>query len=234
MKNKWIWIALTGGLILLIPLFKKRKEIMKALPFGDKNIKQILQKIDNIYKLIPPRRGRIRTYEDLERETYNQLSAVYPKFAGIVKKVIDEMNSYLKRTGSIYRVGVFEGLRSSYRQYELLKKGTTKALPGQSYHQLGLAVDIVFWSPQTGWTWEVPSELWNKLGEIGKKYGLEWGGDWGWDRPHFQMRLSSLPDNVRSDVMTKREMIVKAFVAAAQKDGYTCYQEGGRWRCRIA
>lgn len=37
--------------------------------------------------------------------------------------------------------------------------------------------------------WNPGGSMWERLGEIGRALGLEWGGDWdGWkDRPHFQL-----------------------------------------------
>lgn len=62
----------------------------------------------------------------------------------------------------------------------------TKACGGDSFHNYGLAVDLVF-RPSGKWSWD--SKLpWAKLGEIGARHGLEWGGSWKFsDHPHFQM-----------------------------------------------
>lgn len=87
---------------------------------------------------------------------------------------------------------VFETLRSSKKQNDFYAKGRSKpgkkitnARGGQSYHQYGLAVDIIFdkyrWNPPKGWH--------VILGEEGEKLGLEWGGRWkSKDYWHFQLR----------------------------------------------
>lgn len=66
------------------------------------------------------------------------------------------------------------------------KTANTKTL--SSKHILGRAIDIV---PEIEGTvaWRAPKEVWQRIGEIGKKYGFEWGGDWKefQDYPHFQM-----------------------------------------------
>lgn len=64
-------------------------------------------------------------------------------------------------------------------------KVVTNAKPGQSAHNAGLAFDVAFLAPGGLVTWEGP---WERLGEIGRSLGLEWGGDWPnfSDRPHFQ------------------------------------------------
>ncbi len=84
---------------------------------------------------------------------------------------------------------VFEGYRSFTRQNTLFNKGgVTKVRGGGSFHNYGLAVDIVFYNTRgTGPTWDAPSTSWQKLGKAGKSAGFtEWGGDWGWDMPHLE------------------------------------------------
>jgi len=56
----------------------------------------------------------------------------------------------------------------------------TYARGGQSYHNYALAFDVV--DNEKGYNAD-----WQTIGKIGKSLGLEWGGDWGWDRPHFQL-----------------------------------------------
>ncbi len=84
---------------------------------------------------------------------------------------------------------VFEGYRSFSRQNALFNKGgVTKVRGGGSFHNYGLAVDIVFYNSRgTGPSWDAPSSSWQKLGQHGKAAGFtEWGGDWGWDMPHLE------------------------------------------------
>ena len=83
---------------------------------------------------------------------------------------------------------VFEGYRSFQRQNELFAKGgVTKARGGQSWHNYGLAVDIVFWnSSHNGPSWDDGFD-WSRVGHHGKAQGFTaWGGDWGWDMPHLE------------------------------------------------
>ena len=63
----------------------------------------------------------------------------------------------------------------------------------KSEHQKGRALDVVPMSAGK-LDWKAPASTWIRLGEIAKKYGFEWGGDWksnpaaalGWDCPHWQ------------------------------------------------
>lgn len=88
-------------------------------------------------------------------------------------------------------VALFDGFRSFQRQDDLYAQGrtkpgkkVTKARGGQSWHNYGLAADLVF-KRDGKWTWD---GNWDVLGRIGKRHGLLWGGDWkGFkDRPHFE------------------------------------------------
>jgi len=83
---------------------------------------------------------------------------------------------------------IFEGYRSFARQDELYAKGNvTRVRGGGSWHNYGLAVDIVFWNgSHNGPSWG-ESHSWDAVGRYGKQAGFtEWGGDWGWDRPHLE------------------------------------------------
>lgn len=69
-------------------------------------------------------------------------------------------------------------------------KVVTKALPGSSWHNYGVAFDAV---PMRGgelvWGADTPADkaLWQTMGECGERVGLEWGGRWKFtDMPHFQ------------------------------------------------
>lgn len=71
----------------------------------------------------------------------------------------------------------------------------TKAPAGYSYHEYGLALDVVptelLRLPRWG---DTPAHqaradaLWAKVGAIGKRLGFRWGGEFKWlrDRPHFE------------------------------------------------
>jgi peptidoglycan L-alanyl-D-glutamate endopeptidase CwlK len=66
----------------------------------------------------------------------------------------------------------------------------TFAGPGESFHQYAMAYDcvpMVKGKPVWG-TGGEGAALWKKVGEMGKKAGLEWAGDWTKFRefPHFQ------------------------------------------------
>lgn len=100
---------------------------------------------------------------------------------------------------------VIEGLRTAARQKELVAKGASKTL--NSRHLTGHAVDIWPINPATGKALPAGSaaaeaRLWADLRviaaavkEVAKERGvqIEWGGDWGWDGPHFQLNRIAYP-----------------------------------------
>lgn len=64
-------------------------------------------------------------------------------------------------------------------------KKVTNSPGGSSYHNYGLAFDVV---PTKNGVADWDSPHWNKIGAIGKTVGLEWGGGFTKikDMPHFQ------------------------------------------------
>jgi peptidoglycan LD-endopeptidase CwlK len=113
------------------------------------------------------------------------LDDLHPALAEKAKKLI----ALCKAEGIDLRVT--STLRTFAEQAELYAQGRTKpgkvvtrAKPGSSWHQFGCAVDIC---PFKGGKPDWESPHWNKIGAIGKKLGLLWGGDWlRPDRPHFE------------------------------------------------
>lgn len=87
-------------------------------------------------------------------------------------------------------------LRTFEEQAELYSRGrrgipgekwVTKAKPGQSWHNYGLAFDVVpLVNGKAIWN----SPHWARIGELGEMCGLAWGGRWRRfrDLPHFEYR----------------------------------------------
>ena len=92
-------------------------------------------------------------------------------------------------------VRVTETVRSIGRQEALYAQGRTTSGPrvtqargGQSFHNYALAFDIVPLEVINRHNWDPENPVWDTLGEVGRRYGFEWGGDFRsfTDRPHFQ------------------------------------------------
>ncbi len=116
------------------------------------------------------------------------LDDLLPPVAALARQLLDEC----ERQGM--PIFVTSTLRTFFEQDELFAQGRTKpgnivtrARGGESSHNHGLAFDVAFRSPPAADPFE--GNPWDRVGQIGKSLGLEWGGDWTRfvDRPHFQV-----------------------------------------------
>ncbi|OGF80426.1 hypothetical protein A2W48_02965 [Candidatus Giovannonibacteria bacterium RIFCSPHIGHO2_12_44_12] len=114
------------------------------------------------------------------------LNILYPPLALNILKIF----TLARKEG--LSVCVYETYRSQERQTELFNKGVTK-LKTNGMHHFGVATDIVFLDRGNNPSWDEKYD-WKRLGEIGKSFGLIWGGDWPWDKPHFQLIPATVPD----------------------------------------
>ena len=111
-----------------------------------------------------------------------ELHAVYQPY------VIKLINTAYQRLGITWVIT--DGYRSPSAQ-DALPSANTNAKALQSYHQYGLAIDIV--SVRNGEITYLSDDNQSKLdskkiGPIGQELGLEWGGSWKKkDWPHFQL-----------------------------------------------
>ena len=119
-----------------------------------------------------------------------------------LQKKIIQLQAECKKHGII--IGIGECLRTVAEQDALYAKGRTKGgskvtnCQGKDYssmHQWGVAFDFFLKMDIDGDgsvsddSFNNATRLFNKVGAIGKKLGLEWGGDWKSpvDLPHFQL-----------------------------------------------
>jgi peptidoglycan LD-endopeptidase CwlK len=94
-------------------------------------------------------------------------------------------------------------LRTFKEQEDLYAQGRTKpgrivtnAKAGRSWHNYGLAIDIVL-LVGGGVSWDISTDFdndgksdWIEVVQVFKEYGWEWGGEWRFkDNPHFQKTL---------------------------------------------
>jgi len=119
----------------------------------------------------------------------SRLKGVHPLLADKVRQMAD----LLAKEGITIRVT--QGLRTWDEQAELYAKGrsepgeiVTNAPPGSSYHNYGLAVDVV---PMTGVgpNWDPTHPAWRRIISVGTSVGLQSGALWRTfkDYPHFQL-----------------------------------------------
>ena len=121
----------------------------------------------------------------------NDRSHLHPAFLSCLAK----LEAMLQTEG--IPLQLFEGARSPFRQAELFAQGrtagtpgrtVTKALPWMSFHQYGVAADMVFLSPAGAWSWDEPRPgLWDRYTELAAAAGLR---TLSFERPHVEMPLS--------------------------------------------
>ena len=123
-----------------------------------------------------------------------QVSFLHPSMRARVARVMADIDA----AGLPLRV--FEAWRSPERQRYLFAQGRTRpgriityARAWESYHQYGLAVDIVGYV-DGNWTWNLSDAVWSRMHAIGASHGLE---RLGFETPHLQLadlRISDLMD----------------------------------------
>lgn len=139
-----------------------------------------------------------------DEKTLERVQLLHPKLRDEAILLYDEIILALTGTAACrfsYTLRTFAEQDALYAQGRT-KPGAivTKAKGGQSYHNYGLAVDIVLLVDKDGngtfetASWDTKSDFdsdgnsdWQEVVAIFKRYGWEWGGDWKFvDAPHFQ------------------------------------------------
>lgn len=110
------------------------------------------------------------------------LNSLHPFFRDQVQKLIAKC----KAKG--IELIVVETYRTHAKQheYKTMGKKYTSSAAGRSKHQYGLAVDVVPVVDSVA-VWD-NALLWRKIGAVGEKLGLRWGGRWRkpYDPGHFE------------------------------------------------
>lgn len=136
--------------------------------------------------------------------TLARIKTAHPKLRTELGKIYDEIVEAVKGRAIVrfaYVLRTFEEQEALYAQGRTKPgKIVTNARGNRSYHNYGLAVDIVLiWDKDGNGThetavWDIKTDFdgdkksdWMEVVTIFKQYGWEWGGDWGFkDYPHFQ------------------------------------------------
>lgn len=114
------------------------------------------------------------------------LKSLHPHVARKVRKLMEAMSEIgLPCT-------IVSAYRSFRQQNELYAKGrtadgriVTQAKGGQSYHNYGLAADLLPLVCAKDRDWAPEHQAWKMLGVLAEKMGFVWGGRFG-DRPHIE------------------------------------------------
>jgi len=135
--------------------------------------------IDRISLLHPAIRYEVLNF--YKNEIIPSLTNAYCRFAYTLRTFQEQNDIYAKGRTKLYdnkgnRLGV-----------------VTRAKGGQSFHNYGLAIDIVLIDEKRA-SWKTTKDFdgdgvadWMEIVNIFKKHDWEWGGDWTRpDKPHFQ------------------------------------------------
>lgn len=143
-----------------------------------------------------------KTWDQVTNERIEKLDP------SIRQSVIDFINDVEKNLDIKLRVS--QSYRTNEEQDEYYNEGrqgiegesvVTRARGGESYHNYGLAFDVV--EIKNG---EPNYKInWNEVAKIGKeKYGFEWGGDWNNpDKPHFQKPTKEAQERIKQKIKEK-------------------------------
>jgi peptidoglycan LD-endopeptidase CwlK len=126
--------------------------------------------------------------------TLKRIQTAHPILRDELLKIYEEINVALTGKAKCRFAYV---LRTFAEQDALFVKRprVTKARAGQSFHNYGLACDIVLlidngktasWNTVADFDADGKSD-WMEIVDIFKKYGWTWGGEWNFkDQPHFE------------------------------------------------
>jgi peptidoglycan L-alanyl-D-glutamate endopeptidase CwlK len=139
-----------------------------------------------------------------DKITIERIALLHPKLRDEALAIYEEIVDVL---GDKVMCRFTHTLRTIAEQNKLYAQGrttpgriVTNARGGQSFHNYGLAIDIVLLQDKNNdWIYETLSydtkadfdkdgkRDWIEVVEIFKQYGWEWGGSWKFvDAPHFQ------------------------------------------------
>jgi len=137
----------------------------------------------------------------MDKISETRLQDVHPQLARKIRQMAD----ILETDRPPVTLRVTQGLRSWQEQAQLYAQGrsapgkvVTNAEPGSSWHNFGLAVDVVPLGLEGQPDWNTSHPIWHRLVQLGTSLGLQAGGQFRTfvDYPHFQLtgKLPVSPD----------------------------------------
>jgi len=128
-----------------------------------------------------------------------RLAQVYPGLADKIRSMAATLEA------EAIDIRVTQGLRTMAEQEALYAQGrttvgavVTNAAAGTSWHNFGLAVDVVPLTPQ-GPDWDIGHPVWTRIVAVGTALGMVAGAQWRTfpDWPHFQFtgRFPTTPND---------------------------------------
>lgn len=152
-------------------------------------------------KFTAQQRQAVMTFNSIQGEGEGRMSNTF-KFSSRSEKNLQGVNPDLvkvtRRALEISEVdfGITEGLRSRYRQKQLVATGKSQTM--NSRHLTGHAVDVVAYiGSQVSWEWPLYEKIAAAFRQASRELNIpvEWGGDWKTlkDGPHFQLPHGAYP-----------------------------------------
>jgi peptidoglycan L-alanyl-D-glutamate endopeptidase CwlK len=142
--------------------------------------------------------------------TQGNLSGLNKRALSVLAAFVVEAQTAMVKHG--VTVEVISGFRSWQRQAELYAQGrtkpgkiVTKAKPGSSWHNYGLAIDLGLFKDGQYLDSENPrlaDKLYRELGDLAATMGIEWAGTWKsfTEGPHFQVTFGLTLANARTQM----------------------------------
>lgn len=163
-------------LITAIVLFKKKNTVSQLITKGINYLKE------KSWDIVSDQ--RISTLHPLVIGKAKEFIIRAEKELGIKLRVVSALRSWAEQTALFNQP--FDG-KDNDRDGKIdeADEKVTNAKAGSSYHNFGLALDVVeIKNGKALWT----NPNWSKIAALGKSIGFEWGGDWKSfkDKPHFQ------------------------------------------------
>jgi len=131
------------------------------------------------------------------KRTIENLGSLNKKALAKLEPFVTAVEQAMEKHG--VKVEVISGLRSWAAQAALFAQGrtkpgriVTKARPGSSWHNYGLAIDLGLFSNGVYLDEVDPKradKLYQEIGAIASRMGIEWAGNWKsfTETPHFQV-----------------------------------------------
>ena len=164
----------------------------------------------------------------MDKVTLERINLIHPVLRNEVREIYEEI---CKALSDNVRCRFTHTLRTFAEQDALFAQGRTKpgrivtnARSGRSWHNYGMAIDIVLLVDKNrdgvfeSASWDTKADFdgdgrrdWIEIVNIFKEYGWEWGGDWKfYDAPHFQKTMGQ----------TIRGMLAKHTAGKVDKNGF--------------
>jgi len=133
-----------------------------------------------------------------DTKTIERIQLLHPKVREEVSDIYDEICEALTGRAICRFAYTLRTFKEQQDLYEIGRsrpgKKVTNASAGMSYHNYGLAIDIVLIIDGKNASWDIKSDFdgdkkadWQEIVTIFKQHGWTWGGDWKFtDYPHFE------------------------------------------------